>query len=228
MDAIRRENPDVVGLSGLITPSLEEMAYVASEMERGRLQDTADCWRGDDFPLCTLLLKIAPHYSGPTIHVRGRLEGPLASCRRCLASSKVDFKASISRQYAEIRGIHESTVKRRELLVLDEARRRKLQIDWASYTPPIPRSAGVRTFVGHPISDITELIDWEMFFAAWSMKKRLPKGTKRRHRRSCGSGASARRQGADPFACCRRKAYGERSGGSFPGEQRRRRHSRLR
>jgi 5-methyltetrahydrofolate--homocysteine methyltransferase len=170
----REEGAAFIGLSGLITPSLEEMAHVAREMTR----------EGFAVPLLIggattssahTAVKIAPHYSGPVVHVldASRAVGVVGA----LASPNLRgaFEAENRKSQEQLR---EKDRKRREserpLLSLEEARKRRTPFDWVGYKPPAPSFTGVRS-LEVPIDELTPLIDWSPFFHTWELKGTYPK-----------------------------------------------------
>jgi len=169
----REENVDIIGLSGLITPSLEEMAQCAAEMER----------QGFTIPLLIggattskihTAVKIAPQYRGPVIHVRdaSRAVGVVGALMD--EKAKPGFIASIDEEYREAREKRRSLMETRTFLSLAEARSNKFSIDWNNYTPPKPVFPGVVTFETYSIPELVKYIDWTFFFKAWELKGRYP------------------------------------------------------
>ena len=173
LDTAIRENVDIIGLSGLITPSLEEMCFVASEMER----------RGFKIPLLIggattsemhTAVKIAPEYQQPVIHVRdaSRATGVVASL--ISREAKSAFVDSINLKYEQLRQKHESTRAGVTYLSLDQARANRLKFDWTKYNPIKPSFTGVKYFYNYPLAEISEYIDWTFFFHAWKIAGKYP------------------------------------------------------
>ncbi|HEY0297176.1 MAG TPA: vitamin B12 dependent-methionine synthase activation domain-containing protein, partial [Bordetella sp.] len=175
LDMARAENADIVGLSGLITPSLEEMAYVASEMQRD------DYFRSRKIPLMIggattsrvhTAVKIAPHYDGPVVYT------PDASRAVAVAANLVSdqaeaYIAEIAQEYEEVRRRHANR-KAAPLVPLEAARAARPAIDWSGYTPPRPKFIGRRTFKSYDLADIAKYIDWGPFFNTWSLFGNFP------------------------------------------------------
>jgi 5-methyltetrahydrofolate--homocysteine methyltransferase len=171
----KEENCDMVGLSGLITPSLEEMAYVASEMQRD------DYFRSRKLPLLVggattsrvhTAVKIAPHYEGPVIYVpdASRSVGVATN----LMSDRADaYVAEVAAEYEVVRTRHANR-KATPLVSLAEARADKPLIDWSSYTPPRPKFIGRRAFKHYDLNDVLHYIDWTPFFQTWSLFGQYP------------------------------------------------------
>lgn len=172
----KEEKADIVGLSGLITPSLEEMAYVASEMQRDPY------FRENKIPLLIggattsrvhTAVKIAPHYDGPVIYVpdASRSVGVATN----LVSDQVEtYLAQVREEYAQVRERHANR-KATPIIPLEDARKAAPQIDWTNYTPPRPKFLGRREFKNFDLAEIVPFIDWTPFFQTWSLFGQYPK-----------------------------------------------------
>ncbi len=174
LDAAVRENATLVGLSGLITPSLDEMVYVAAEMERRKL-DLPLLIGGATTSRTHTAVKIAPVYSGPVIHVKdaSRAVGVATSLES--RDLKRGFVSQIRDEYATIRERHKLRQSGIEWLSLEEARKNRFDADWNAYHPPVPRQLGVQTFMDWPLADLVDYIDWTPFFSAWELAGRYPR-----------------------------------------------------
>ncbi|OLL33417.1 methionine synthase [Burkholderia sp. SRS-W-2-2016] len=170
------EGADIIGLSGLITPSLEEMAYVASEMQRD------DYFRVKKIPLLIggattsrvhTAVKIAPHYEGPVVYV------PDASRSVSVASSLLSDEGAtkyiddLNTDYARIRDQH-ANKKAQPMVTLAEARANKTKVDWASYQPVKPKFIGRRVFKNFDLNELANYIDWGPFFQTWDLAGPYP------------------------------------------------------
>jgi 5-methyltetrahydrofolate--homocysteine methyltransferase len=175
LDTAREHNADVIGLSGLITPSLEEMAHVAKEMER----------QGFKIPLLIggattsrvhTAVKIEPNYpSGATVYVTDASRA-VGVCSNLLSNSSRDqYIADIKSDYATAREQHEGKKGKASYVALTEARAHGVKLDWKKYTPPKPFLTGVHKFEAYPLDKIAEYIDWTPFFQAWELAGRYPK-----------------------------------------------------
>jgi 5-methyltetrahydrofolate--homocysteine methyltransferase len=175
LDMAREHKADIIGLSGLITPSLEEMAHVAKEMER----------QGFTIPLLIggattsrvhTAVKIEPNYlSGPTVYVTDASRA-VGVCSNLLSDTLRDeYVAGIKADYSEARVQHESKKGKGTYVTLEEARAHGLKTDWKNYTPPKPWLTGVHKFEAYPLDKIAEYIDWSPFFQAWELAGRYPK-----------------------------------------------------
>ncbi|ASR44257.1 methionine synthase [Xanthomonas citri pv. mangiferaeindicae] len=173
LDKAREVQADVIGLSGLITPSLEEMSHVAREMKR----------QGFVLPLLIggattsrahTALKIAPHYGAPTVWVKdaSRAVGVVQS----LISPELRpaFVAANDADYAEIRARHANRGDAKRLVALDKARAQAFDGGWETYVPPTPRRPGLHVFDDYPLDDLLPVIDWTPFFNAWELFGKYP------------------------------------------------------
>ncbi|AMD49031.1 methionine synthase [Bordetella holmesii] len=171
----KEENADIIGLSGLITPSLEEMAYVASEMQRDayfRERKTPLMIGGATTSRVHTAVKIAPHYEGPVIYVpdASRSVGVATNLMSDQAQTYLD---ELAQEYEDVRRRHTNR-KATSLMPLAEARAARPQIDWAHYTPPRPKFIGRRTFKSYDLAEIARYIDWGPFFMTWSLFGAFP------------------------------------------------------
>ena len=169
----KEENVDIIGLSGLITPSLEEMVNIAKEMERLKLNIPL-LIGGATTSRKHTAVKIEENYSGPTIHVIDASRAVGVVSKLMNNEKRKDYISEIQNDYEKIRqGIHKKNLKPR--LSVYEARSRKLNIDWNSYQPLIPKFKGVKVFDSYPLDELEEYIDWSPFFHAWELKGLYPK-----------------------------------------------------
>ena len=177
LETAREKKADVIGLSGLITPSLDEMVHVAQEMER----------EGFRLPLLIggattsrahTAVKIAPHYRASTVHVldASRAVGVVNALLN--EQLKSDFDKQTRGDYERLRREHAAKTDGKKLLTLERARANRTPIDWRSYVPPKPEFLGVRVYVPGKISiavnDLVPYIDWSPFFHAWELRGRYP------------------------------------------------------
>jgi 5-methyltetrahydrofolate--homocysteine methyltransferase len=184
LETAREKQADVIGLSGLITPSLDEMVHVAQEMER----------EGFRLPLLIggattsrahTAVKIAPHYQASTVHVldASRAVGVVNSLLNAELKSAFDKKTR--EDYERLRREHSARTQRKNLLTLEEARANRTPIGWSNYVPPKPECSGVRVYqtAGSAQDDtvrsfslrtLAEYIDWSPFFHAWELRGRYP------------------------------------------------------
>jgi 5-methyltetrahydrofolate--homocysteine methyltransferase len=172
LETAREKKANAIGLSGLITPSLDEMVHVAQEMER----------EGFDLPLLIggattsrahTAVKIAPHYRSSTVHVidASRAVGVVNSLLN--EQLKSDFDAKTRGDYARLREEHSAKTRGKKLLTLEEARANRASIDWGNYPPPKPEFTDVRV-VCPSVADLRDYIDWSPFFHVWELRGRYP------------------------------------------------------
>ncbi|WP_343230038.1 methionine synthase [Rhodanobacter sp. DHG33] len=173
LDTAIAENADMIGLSGLITPSLEEMSHVAREMQR------------QDFRIPLLIggattsrahtaLKIEPHYKSPTVWVKDASRA--VGVAQSLVSKELvdDFMARVRAEYAEVRERHRNRGPGKQLVPLDKARAQRFTCDWANYAPPQPSKLGLTVFEDYDLAELREYIDWSPFFNAWELAGHYP------------------------------------------------------
>jgi 5-methyltetrahydrofolate--homocysteine methyltransferase len=173
LDKAVEHNVDVIGLSGLITPSLEEMTTVAKEMER----------RGMTLPLLIggattskvhTAVKIAPAYSGPVVHVIDASRAVGVVSQLISKTLRDDFVNDLRAEYIDMKEKHEAGQREREQLSIDAARERKVNINWSDSTLTEPTFLGTRVFDNYPLEELVERIDWTPFFRTWELKGNYP------------------------------------------------------
>jgi 5-methyltetrahydrofolate--homocysteine methyltransferase len=171
----KEEGADIVGLSGLITPSLEEMQYVASEMQKD------EYFRSRQIPLliggatCSRVhtaVKIAPNYEGPVVYVPDASRS-VGVAQGLLGEQVSQFVADVKADYERVRQQH-ANKKQVPLWPLDKARANKTPIDWAGYTPPAPKFIGRRVFKNFDLAELSRYIDWGPFFQTWDLAGPYP------------------------------------------------------
>src|SRR5438034_11412379 len=163
IETARRENADAVGLSGLITPSLEEMAHVAREMERAGL-GLPLLIGGATTSRTHTAVKIAPSYSGPVVYVPDASRSVPVVQGLLSADSRDAFVAQVRADYEKLRAAHRDKKGPGPLHSLEEARRRGLKTDWGAYRPPAPRKPGITVLKRYPLAELVDYIDWTPFF----------------------------------------------------------------
>ncbi len=173
LDIAKAENADMIGLSGLITPSLEEMSHVAKEMQRQEFHVPL-LIGGATTSRAHTALKIEPHYKSPTVWVKDASRA--VGVAQSLISKELvdDFLARVRAEYAEIRERHKDKSGAKKLVTLDKARAQRFDGDWASYVPPKPNNPGITVFDDYPIAELIAFIDWTPFFNAWELSGRFP------------------------------------------------------
>jgi 5-methyltetrahydrofolate--homocysteine methyltransferase len=174
LDAAREHRVDAIGLSGLITPSLDEMAHFAGELERSELRGLPLLIGGATTSRTHTALRIAPRYSGPTAHVRDAsravgVVGQLVSQER-----RGEFVARLTAEHATVRAQHERDQRGERLVTLEAARANALRTDWSTHRPVEPRLRGARTLARWPFAELRRYIDWTPFLHAWDLRRAYP------------------------------------------------------
>ena len=167
-----REKVDLIGLSGLITPSLDEMIHVVEELERRNLSFPVMIGGATTSKIHTAL-KIAPKYSHTVVHVLDASKS-VTVASSLLSSQSEDFKKKISEEYAHLREGYLNRSTEKEYLTLEQARKNKLTIDWNQYIPCKPKQLDVQVFSSILLEDLTEYIDWQPFFRTWQLTGKYP------------------------------------------------------
>lgn len=171
IETVIKEQPDIVGLSGLITPSLEEMAIVAAEMEKAGFSLPLLIGGATTSKLHTAL-KIEPKYSmGPVVYVKDASQSPSAVANLMSPGNKSDYIRKVKDEYSVLR--ENNTRKVIELVSLEEARQHAFSIDWNGYETAVPRTLGRVKLEHIPMEEVTPYIDWKFFFHAWNMSAKF-------------------------------------------------------
>lgn len=175
LKAARAENVDIIGLSGLITPSLDEMVHVAKEMER----------QGFKIPLLIggattsrthTAVKVEPQYSGTTVHVLDASKS-VAVASALLSEDdnlRSNFILDTKKEYERVRVQRGNRRSTKKYLALEQIRANKTKIDWDNYTPPRPNFLGNKVFENYSIEELSDYIDWTPFFSSWQMRGKYP------------------------------------------------------
>jgi 5-methyltetrahydrofolate--homocysteine methyltransferase len=173
LDEAQKQGADIVGLSGLITPSLDEMVYVAREMEKRRLQVPLLIGGATTSRLHTAV-KIAPAYSGSAVYVNdaSRSVGVAASL---LGSGKAAYTATIAAEYEALRADHASRQRDKNYLPIEAARANGFRADWETTPITTPSFLGTRVLDNYPLDELARYIDWTPFFHTWELKGRYPR-----------------------------------------------------
>ncbi len=173
LEEAMKENVDVIGLSGLITPSLDEMVHVAEEMER-RKMNLPLLIGGATTSRIHTAVKIEPKYSGSVIHVLDASKS-VGVVSKLLSSVAEEYQAEIKSTYEELRENHKGKQKDKDFVKLDAARENKVKIGWVEYEPPKPKKLGIHAFNHYDLNEIRNYIDWTPFFSTWMLKGKYPK-----------------------------------------------------
>ena len=176
LDTAKEVGADMIGLSGLITPSLDEMVHFASEMER----------QGFTIPLLIggattsrahTAVKVTPRYKGPVLWVKDASRSVPVAAALLSEDQRGKLLAETEADYASLRKRH-AAKSEKKLLSLEDARANRTPMDWSEHTPPVPamlaQGSNVRVFESYDLAELRELIDWQPFFNAWEMKGKFP------------------------------------------------------
>ncbi|MCW8925788.1 MAG: methionine synthase, partial [Xanthomonadales bacterium] len=173
IETARREDVDIIGLSGLITPSLEEMSHVASEMQRQGMQQPLLIGGATTSPTHTAL-RIEPEYSNGVFWVKDASKAVGVVRKLVDADERAAFTISTARDYADIRERRSTASSRKPPLSLEDARNNAFQPDWAEADVSRPAQPGLHVFDDIRLGDLLELIDWTPFFRTWELRGRYP------------------------------------------------------
>jgi 5-methyltetrahydrofolate--homocysteine methyltransferase len=173
LDAAKEHDADIIGLSGLITPSLDEMVNFAVEMERQDLQIPL-LIGGATTSRAHTAVKVSPRRSGPVVWVKDASRSVPVAAALLDDKQRPALLEATEKDYASLRERH-AQKSERPMLTLEKARANRTPIEWDGYTPPVPaQGLGVREFLDYDVAELREYIDWQPFFNAWEMKGRFP------------------------------------------------------
>jgi 5-methyltetrahydrofolate--homocysteine methyltransferase len=173
LETAKREGASLIGLSGLITPSLDEMVHVAKEMQRLGLNVPLLIGGATTSPAHTAV-KIDPQYAGPVVYVKDASRS-VGVCQQLVTPETRDaYVATAKAEHVRRREQHRNKSAKAPQLSLAQARARKYKIDWARYVPPAPRFLGLKTFDDYPLEELVPYIDWMPFFNAWEFAGKFP------------------------------------------------------
>lgn len=170
----QQEKVDIIGLSGLITPSLEEMCHVAQEMQYNQFKLPLLIGGATTSRVHTAV-KIAPNYAAATIYVKDASRCVAVAASLLNPQLKDEYIENIKQEYEQVRQQHHGKKSKVDWLSMDEARNNKFLIDWSNYIPPIPRFLGVKVLNDYNLKKISQHIDWTPFFQAWDLAGQFPK-----------------------------------------------------
>ncbi len=172
--AMRDHQADIVGVSGLITPSLEEMSHVAKEMQR----------QGFDIPLLIggattskmhTAVKIDPHYQSPVVYVTDASRSVAVVNQLTSKTKRAPFLQALEIEYDHFRERFAAKVEKREFVSLGAARANRLEVDWHNYAPPKPSQYSVQVMEDFPLEKLIDYIDWTPFFSTWELRAKYPR-----------------------------------------------------
>ena len=173
LDVAQKENVDIIGLSGLITPSLDEMVFVAKEMKRRGMKQPLLIGGATTSKIHTAV-KIEPNYDHPTIHVLDASRSVPVASSLLNPENKIKFVADIKAEYEVMRVRHQGKQIAKDYLSIEDARKNKLQLDFTNYTPPKPAFLGTKVFEEYDLAELRKYIDWTPFFSTWELHGKYP------------------------------------------------------
>ena len=173
LETARKENADIIGVSGLITPSLDEMVHVAGEMEREGFQIPLLIGGATTSKVHTAV-QIEPAYSGPAIHVRDASRSVGVVSHLMSSERQQTFTEQTREEYAEIRERRAKNRQQANLLPFAVAQERRSTLDWRNYQPSSPRRIGTKVFEDYPLVELVDYIDWNPFFTTWGLRGKYP------------------------------------------------------
>jgi len=180
LETAQRENVDIIGLSGLITPSLDEMVHVAKEMKRRGMKQPLLIGGATTSRMHTAV-KIAPQYDEGVVYVLDASRSVTVAGNLLNKENKVQFLENTTQEYNKLRADFESKKSAKQYISLPEAQKNCVNIKWESYEPPVPALLGTKVFPDYDLSEIRKYIDWGPFFIAWEMKGKFPEILKDAH-----------------------------------------------
>jgi 5-methyltetrahydrofolate--homocysteine methyltransferase len=173
LEAATREGANLIGLSGLITPSLDEMVHVAKEMQRLGYKQPLLIGGATTSPAHTAV-KIDPQYAGAVVYVKDASRS-VGVCQQLVTQdTRAAYVSSIKADHERRREQHRNKSAKLPQLSLTQARSKRMKIDWTAYSPPVPTFLGVRTFADYPLQELLPYIDWMPFFNAWEFAGKFP------------------------------------------------------
>jgi 5-methyltetrahydrofolate--homocysteine methyltransferase len=168
-----KEKVDIIGLSGLITPSLDEMVHVAHEMERRQMKQPLLIGGATTSRMHTAV-KIAPQYNNGVVHVLDASRSVTVAGSLLSAEQKGGFLTAIQKEYSKLREDFASKKSSKQYLSFREAQANKVRIEWGNYHPPVPSFTGIKKFEDYDLSEIRKYVDWSPYFIAWEMRGKYP------------------------------------------------------
>lgn len=174
LEEAKKHNVDIIGLSGLITPSLDEMVYVAKEMQRLNFK-TPLLIGGATTSKVHTAVKIATNYSAPVVHVNDASKSVPVASSLISTEHKDTFMLEVTKDYERIREQNKNAQSQNKFISLSEARQNKYPVDWKNIKISKPTFIGNKSFNEYSLSEIAEFIDWTPFFHSWELKGSYPK-----------------------------------------------------
>ena len=172
IEAAIKENVDIIGLSGLITPSLDEMVYLAKEMDKLNIKIPIMIG-GATTSRAHTAVKIAPEYKATVVHVNDASRAVTVASNLLNTESKTDFSIALRKEYDTLRDGYLNRAREKNFLTIDAARKNKFKIDWDNYKPIQPNFIGTKT-IEVELSELVDFIDWTPFFQSWELYGKYP------------------------------------------------------
>jgi 5-methyltetrahydrofolate--homocysteine methyltransferase len=173
LEAAKKINADIIGLSGLITPSLDEMVHVAKEMQRQGFKQPLLIGGATTSPAHTSI-KIDPGYEGSVVYVKDASRS-VGVCRNLITpTAREAFHVKVKQEHAQRREQHAGKKGKAPQFSIAQARANRFKIDWQTYTPPVPRHLGIKVYEDYSLNDLVNYIDWMPFFNAWEFAGKFP------------------------------------------------------
>ncbi|HSC54544.1 MAG TPA: methionine synthase [Phnomibacter sp.] len=173
LDTAQKENADIIGLSGLITPSLDEMVHVAKEMKRRGMKQPLLIGGATTSRMHTAV-KISPEYDLGVVHVLDASRSVTVAGNLLSKEQKLPFINEVKAEYIKLRDTFANKKTVKEVLPFADAQNNKTAINWESYSPVKPSFTGTKTFEDYPLAEIRNYIDWKPFFIAWELHGNFP------------------------------------------------------
>ncbi len=173
LDTAIKENVDIIGLSGLITPSLDEMVNVAREMRRRNMQQPLLIGGATTSRMHTAV-KISPEYQNGVVHVLDASRSVTVAGTLLNKENKPDYLGGIVKEYQKLRDDFASKRTAKPYLSFAESQKNSVKVDWQNYEPPMPTFLGTKSFDDYDLSEIRKFIDWAPFFISWELGGRFP------------------------------------------------------
>ena len=174
LQTAKDHNAHIIGLSGLITPSLDEMVHVAKEMKRQEF-NLPLLIGGATTSRAHTAVKIDPQYDQPVVHVRDASRAVGVAQNLVSKTTRNSFLDKIRKEYDQVRERHAGRQKKINWLSIEQARENHFKADWDNYTPPTPEKLGIEVFYDYPLAELTEYFDWTPFFVAWELAGKFPR-----------------------------------------------------
>ncbi|WP_290649487.1 methionine synthase [Aquisalimonas sp.] len=174
LDTAIKEDVDIIGLSGLITPSLEQMVHVAKEMERRKMTQPLLIGGATTSRVHTAV-KIDPQYSNEVIYVKDASRGVGVASNLLSETRRAEYVGKLKVEYDKVREQHAARQKKQKWISIDKARENRTPVDWEGYQPVVPKRLGIQVLDDYPLAQLTRYIDWTPFFKSWELAGSYPR-----------------------------------------------------